>query len=366
MNLQSINQQASPSNPFDPNLWTVPVHREGWLRCSAERQPNGALRVRGAFAIPASHPGKFVATVNGQPAQNASYGLPGDPIFNYRGYEPPTGGPGFEFDIPADQAPPFRISVTDEAGNRLCKWWHDWVYLPETGIPYPGADLQKRNNSTNDHWYHHGGGTFAAKLIDAIRTFDGRDPSDFKTIVDWGCGTGRVTRHLPKMFPEAHVIGVDIDSAAIQWAEDETPLINFHVSEPHPPMPVAGGMTDLLVSHSVFSHLPEADQFKWLADLDRVMKPGGLLLVTTLSELAPFILPVPATARTQLMSGGFTCFDTDLEEVTHLEIKEGYSVRRLAYQSHDYIRREWGRFFEVVDILDGYADFLAMVVLRAR
>ncbi|MFC0243639.1 class I SAM-dependent methyltransferase [Rhodopseudomonas telluris] len=148
------------------------------------------------------------------------------------------------------------------------------MIIPETGIPYPGPDFRKSNNRLRDDEYHRIGSSFAAAVAGSVERFDGRDRSEFKTIVDWGCGAGRVTRYLPSLFPTAYIIGVDTDAAAIQWAEDEIPLIDFHVYE-HPPMPVAGGMTDLLVSH-----VPLIEQVSCMYDFDRVMKHGGLLVLT--------------------------------------------------------------------------------------
>lgn len=359
-------QNTANEPGFDPDDWMTELHRHGWLRCSAERDTQGTLRVRGAYARPASYQDKLQVMLNEAPAQNVTYDLPGDPIFNYRGYEPPTGNPGFEFYVPDNLKPPYRIWIADEHGSRVNPWHQDWIHLEETGLPCPGTSLHKKDNLLLDDWYHFCGGTFAAKLISLIEQYDGREINSFKTIVDWGCSTGRVARHLPRLLPGVKVFGIDIDREAIQWAKNETPHVDFYVSERSPPMPIADRMTDLLISHSVFSHLPEADQCKWLTDLDRVMERGGLLLVTTLSQIAPFILPVPTKEAAELRLNGFTCFDADHLEEKDNKPKEGYSPYRLTYHSYEYIRREWGKYFEIIDILDGYADFLAMVIMRAR
>jgi SAM-dependent methyltransferase len=349
---------------YDASRWWSAVHARGWLRCSCERQQDGSLRVRGAFALPHHYSAGFRVMLNDRFAKGVITGLPGDPIFNYRGYQPNGGGPGFEFFIPASEKPPFRISITDWNGQRLSDTWQDWVYLEETALPFPGENLQLRINATSDDWYHLGGGTFAAKIPEIVRRFDRKPMNSISTVVDWGCGTGRITRHLPKAFTAANIIGVDTDRDAIEWAREYSPGVIFRQSPVLPPMPVGDHEADLIISHSVFAQLTEAHQFSWLPELRRVVKSDGLVLASTLSELAPFVLPVEGAAAAAISSGGFCCFDT--ERVVDLAAEAGYSARRLAYHSYAYIREVWGKYFEVLGILEGYADFLALVVMRPK
>ena len=43
---------------------------------------------------------------------------------------------------------------------------------------------------------------------------------------------------------------------------------------------------DVVYACSVFSHLPETLHLLWLAEIRRVLRPGGVLVATTLSESA--------------------------------------------------------------------------------
>ena len=57
---------------------------------------------------------------------------------------------------------------------------------------------------------------------------------------------------------------------------------------------------------SVFTHLSEALQVSWLAELSRVLKPGGYLLLTTVG--APFADAfLPPRQREQFRSGKISC-----------------------------------------------------------
>jgi SAM-dependent methyltransferase len=48
-----------------------------------------------------------------------------------------------------------------------------------------------------------------------------------------------------------------------------------------PPTSYPDQMFDLIYSYSVFSHLSEEAHLAWLKEFKRIMKPGGLLIVTT-------------------------------------------------------------------------------------
>jgi predicted SAM-dependent methyltransferase len=54
----------------------------------------------------------------------------------------------------------------------------------------------------------------------------------------------------------------------------------FHSNEPLPPLSFADGEFDLVYCVSVFTHLSAELGCQWLAELHRVLGPGGTLLVT--------------------------------------------------------------------------------------
>ena len=54
----------------------------------------------------------------------------------------------------------------------------------------------------------------------------------------------------------------------------------FSVNGPLPPLPYADGSFDLIYGVSVFTHLSEEHQRAWLPELRRILKPGGLLLLS--------------------------------------------------------------------------------------
>lgn len=95
---------------------------------------------------------------------------------------------------------------------------------------------------------------------------------------DLGCGTGQVSRALAPFV--ARVIAVDTSAAMLQAARrllhglDNVELRRGELES----LPIDDTMLDLAVVTLVLHHVPEPDRA--LAEMSRVLKPGGRLLVT--------------------------------------------------------------------------------------
>src|SRR3569833_4326057 len=88
----------------------------------------------------------------------------------------------------------------------------------------------------------------------------GRSLAEFPRILEWGCGCGRILRHLPVDLASQDVHGCDIDAEAIAWLQAEIPAFTAAVNGCLPPLPYPDGRFDLIVNHSVMIHLDEAYQ----------------------------------------------------------------------------------------------------------
>jgi SAM-dependent methyltransferase len=98
-------------------------------------------------------------------------------------------------------------------------------------------------------------------------------------ILDFGCGCGRVARYWTSLEgPEVH--GCDLSPDAVQWCAENLG-IDARVNGLEPPAPYPSQTFDLIYALSVLTHLTEPLQRRWVGELRRIAKPGGLLLVTT-------------------------------------------------------------------------------------
>lgn len=105
-----------------------------------------------------------------------------------------------------------------------------------------------------------------------------------KSVLDFGCGAGRAIRHLLDLAPGCELWGSDIDPACIEWDNQHLgPGASFVVNEETPPLPFPDGKFDLIYALSVFTHI-STHWPAWLLELDRVLAPGGRLIVTIMSE----------------------------------------------------------------------------------
>jgi SAM-dependent methyltransferase len=105
--------------------------------------------------------------------------------------------------------------------------------------------------------------------------------SSLDSILDFGCGWGRMIRFFLKDLEPSRIWGVDCLSGIIDVCKQTNKWCNFRVVDPLPPTTFPDGMFDLIYSYSVFSHLSEDAHKKWLLEFYRILKPGGLLIATT-------------------------------------------------------------------------------------
>jgi len=173
--------------------------------------------------------------------------------------------------------------------------------------------------------------------------------------LDFGCGCGRLLLEAVRRWPHISWSGSDVDEQAIQWCQENLPATTTMVNTPLPPLPCREEAFDLIWCGSVFTHLDEERQDAWLAELLRVLKPGGHLIASVHGPNCWAGLPNATVQRIQ--RDGFVFARTGADE----------GIRPVWYQTawhtREYIEKHWSRFLTVATYIPrGFNGFQDVVV----
>jgi len=126
--------------------------------------------------------------------------------------------------------------------------------------------------------YYHGGRETAMWLADYFRKY--KDLQGLN-ILDWGCGPGRIIRHLPEATEHvAKYFGTDYNKEYVNWCTKNIPEADFSINGMKPPLNYPDGFFDIAYGISIFTHLSEEMHYQWFEELMRILKPGGILFLT--------------------------------------------------------------------------------------
>ncbi len=110
--------------------------------------------------------------------------------------------------------------------------------------------------------------------------FKHKREAEIQTILDWGCGVARITRHLPEALPNRAIFGIDINEEMIAWCRKNINGVTFQKNDLAPPTSFPNAFFDVVISTSVFTHLSLALQQEWVKEVNRVLKTGGIFAFT--------------------------------------------------------------------------------------
>lgn len=102
---------------------------------------------------------------------------------------------------------------------------------------------------------------------------------DFDAVLDFGCGCGRLLRHLPKHI-NCDIYGTDYNDRAVKWCQKHLPFASVSKNQLVPPLSYSDNQFDLVYAISVLTHHPEQLQLAWLSELHRVVRRGGYVLLS--------------------------------------------------------------------------------------
>ena len=126
-----------------------------------------------------------------------------------------------------------------------------------------------------------GGSLYYADLVVDGLAEAGFEISRGMRALDFGCSSGRVVRVLAAAYPDVEWHGCDPIADAIDWADANLPGASFVRSPQRPPLPYDEGSFDFVYAISVWSHFDAPAALAWLAEMRRIIRPGGALLIST-------------------------------------------------------------------------------------
>ena len=159
------------------------------------------------------------------------------------------------------------------------------------GLPVPPGSLIHLVANTEDVAWFLETGALAARSIREVLAECNVAPETFESILDFGCGVGRVMRHWSDVRgPRFH--GTDYNPRLIDWCRSHLPFARFEINELDKPLSYSDRSFDFIYCLSVFTHLNQTLETFWMKELSRLLNPGGYLLITAhgdhyLSRLSP-------------------------------------------------------------------------------
>lgn len=227
----------------------------------------------------------------------------------------------------------------------------------DDGRPMPPADLAVMVSGPSLRWYSERGREDAA-AFQTLAAAHGADLERGLDVLDFGCGAGRIARWLaPDVLAAGGTFtGSDLNPRLVAWCAANLPG-RYATNRLQPPLDLSDRSIDLIYAHSVLTHLAEATARAWLGELARVLRPGGVALLTFHDEdYAAAWGPPPIPER--LTQEPYVVWNNALEGSNYLS----------AWTTREHLAALAGQVFEVAEIVPGRADapVQAVAVLRGR
>ncbi len=117
------------------------------------------------------------------------------------------------------------------------------------------------------------------RIYDRLARLSGSSPGDH--VLDVGCGTGFLTAQVGRyVAPGGRVVGIDPAPSMIDYARRHVRVEDCEFRQGvGQDLPIADASVDGVVSALAFHHIPEEARDAALAEIHRVLRPGGRLLI---------------------------------------------------------------------------------------
>lgn len=230
--------------------------------------------------------------------------------------------------------------------------------LAPDGLPLPPEDLHEVED------YVASGRRHFTTMVDVLGRA-GHHRDQWGDVLDFGCGSARLTRFLVDHAQEHEVWGTDINAASIAWCEANlSPPLRFVPCSTLPHLPFEDHRFGLVYAGSVFTHVSELTK-TWLMELRRITRPGGVLYVTVQDQA--YVRAAAALGSghwsSAMVADHAAVLDRLGADVSMVSVGRS-SKDAMVYVDRDYLVRSWSEVLEVVDVVEGAYDIQTAIVLR--
>jgi len=271
-----------------------------------------------------------------------------------------------------------RTDAVFEAFHSLSD--EEWLHVLTTSVStrevcgvrmpdFPPDDTQREIHGHHGEVSIHEAHVFYRE-IKAYCAYAGRPVRPETTLLDFGCGWGRTALLFMKDIRPQALVSVESTDRFLMAARRANPFLSFLQAGQVPPLPMVPESLDLVTSWSIFSHLDEFLAGQWIREFYRLLKPGGLVIITTQSRR---FLAFCAEQRLRRASGmrlehpwHEACADSFVDEArANSDFEAGRflhasSAKPPHFQAHygeaiiprNYVLKAWGGLFRMIEYLD--------------
>ena len=183
------------------------------------------------------------------------------------------------------------------------------------------------------------------------------NPRTIGSVFELGCGTARLLRHL-RCIEGVKLVGSDVNSKMVEWCKANLEGMELYHNELSPPLDFAEDNSfDLMLASSVFTHIPLETQELWLAEMQRILRPGGIFICSVLGQFHASVLLNEKEIQSLNTQGSLTLTSDDSQATYSTKI--GGSAWDV-FQTRSEVIRVFGSYFQIVDYIPGVQDFLVL------
>lgn len=196
----------------------------------------------------------------------------------------------------------------------------DWIY---DEFNHVGIDYSKKDNVQEYDIHMEGFRDYGKEAKEFIDILNVSDPKNL-TVIDIGCGTGAFSIYASKYFKRIHAVDVSqemLDMASSKAKGRNIDNIEFHHSgflRFHPKEKV-----DIIYTKWAFHHLPDYWKQAGLLNMNKMLKPGGVLF---LSDLVFQFDPCYEASTDTFIDALAKVFSKEFVDETKAHIRDEYST----------------------------------------